>query len=168
MAGPMARTVPEVTSTVTHPTLSSWSVSLWPGRTAHHRAGRMFQQTHHPSGRHRHNAVFDWRQLRAAQQRPESTVKPVVHTRQLDYLYSQLEQLKTNMREKQSSLANVSTEWGGLVMRYRLSRCLPTQWRELKNNLPLTSVFHQPLIYLKPRQRPDFCKELQFLQSVAS
>ena len=168
MAGPMARTVPEVTSTVTHPTLSSWSVSLWPGRSAHHTGGRMFQQTHHPSGRHRHNAVFDWRQLRAAQQRPESSVKPVVHTRQLDYLYSQLEQLKTNMREKQSSLANVSTEWWGLVMRYRVSRCLPTQWRELKNNLPLTSVFHQPLIYLKPRQRPDFCKELQFLQSVAS
>merc|ERR1711953_1613421 len=82
-------------------------VSLWPGRSAHHTGGRMFQQTHHHSGRHRHNAVFDWRQLRAAQQRPESTVKPVVHTRQLDYLYTQLEQLKTNMREKQSSLANI-------------------------------------------------------------
>ena len=35
-------------------------------------------------------------------------MKPIVETRQLDYLYTQLEQLKTNMREKQSSLANVS------------------------------------------------------------
>ena len=68
----------------------------------------MYHHTHHPSGRHIHNAVFDWRLLRPAHERPEPSVKPIVETRQLDYLYSQLEQLKTNMREKQSSLANVS------------------------------------------------------------
>merc|ERR1719510_2388531 len=67
----------------------------------------MFHQTHHPSGRHVHNAVFDWRLLRPRQERQEPSVKPVVDSRQLDYLYSQLEQLKTNMREKQSSLANI-------------------------------------------------------------
>lgn len=33
--------------------------------------------------------------------------EPAVNNRQLDYLYTQLEQLKTNMREKQSSLANI-------------------------------------------------------------
>merc|ERR1719510_1013168 len=67
----------------------------------------MFHQTHHPSGRHVHNAVFDWRLLRPKPERQEPSVKPVVDSRQLDYLYSQLEQLKTNMREKQSSLANI-------------------------------------------------------------
>ena len=69
----------------------------------------MYHQTHHPSGRHVHNAVFDWRLLRPSHPRPE----PTVHNRQLDYLYTQLEQLKTNMREKQSSLANVSVVSSG-------------------------------------------------------
>ena len=67
----------------------------------------MYHQTHHPSGRHRHDAVFDWRLLRpreADQPRPQA-----LPSRQLDILYSQLEDLKTNMREKQISLANVST-----------------------------------------------------------
>ena len=115
MAGPMARSVPEVRRETEHlpllwpNTLTSWSVSLWPGLTAHHPDDTMFHQTHHPSGRHVHNAVFDWRSLRPRQERQEPSVKPVVDSRQLDYLYSQLEQLKTNMREKQSSLANVST-----------------------------------------------------------
>ena len=113
MAGPMARTVPEVRRETKHlplvrPTLSSWSVSLWPAGTPHY---IMYHQTHHPSGRHRHNAVFDWRLLRPGHERPEPSVKQPVDNRQLDYLYSQLEQLKTNMREKQSSLANVSS-WG--------------------------------------------------------
>ena len=71
----------------------------------------MYHQTHHPSGRHRHNAVFDWRSLRPAEAdtRMGEPVRPhVLHTRQLDHLYSQLEDLKTNMREKAASLANVS------------------------------------------------------------
>ena len=71
----------------------------------------MYHQTHHPSGRHIHNAVFDWRLLRPGdgdRTRTEADRPPVLHTRQLDYLYSQLEDLKTNMREKQSSLATVS------------------------------------------------------------
>merc|ERR1712088_863323 len=79
-------------------------VRLWPAGTSHH---IMYHQTHHPSGRHRHNAVFDWRLLRPGHERPEPSVKQPVDNRQLDYLYTQLEQLKTNMREKQSSLANI-------------------------------------------------------------
>jgi len=70
----------------------------------------MYHQTHHPSGRHRHNAVFDWRSLRPAEAdtRMGEPVRPhVLHTRQLDHLYSQLEDLKTNMREKAASLANI-------------------------------------------------------------
>lgn len=67
----------------------------------------MYHQTHHPSGRHIHNAVFDWRLLRPGQERREPAEKHVVHSRQLDYLYCQLEQLKINMREKQTSLAEI-------------------------------------------------------------
>ena len=120
MAGPMARSVPEVRRETKHLPLLAQHSHLGQSdcaRSALHTTRGcsittvttvttiMYHQTHHPSGRHVHNVVFDWRLLRQpGHQRPE----PTVNNRQLDYLYTQLEQLKTNMREKQSSLANVS------------------------------------------------------------
>ena len=122
LAGPMARTVPEVRRETKHLPLLAQHSHLGQsdcGRSALHTTRgcsitittsmyHQTHQTHYPSGRHVHNVVFDWRLLRPRQERQEPSVKPVVDSRQLDYLYSQLEQLKTNMREKQSSLANVS------------------------------------------------------------
>ena len=97
----------------------------------------MNPQTHYTSGRHVHNVVFDWRTLKSEltghtflfqqnnvklEESDYNTVhtekqiveaESVTHglqTKQLDYLYWQLDSLKQNMMEKQSCLANVSKE----------------------------------------------------------
>ena len=98
----------------------------------------MHPQTHYRSGRHVHHHVLDWRSLRGqfdlmteqdykeepyeevttsthtghgGQKRLEAGAQDggrELHTRQLDYLSSQLGSLKQNMVEKQSCLAHVS------------------------------------------------------------
>ena len=89
----------------------------------------MHPQTHFRSGRHVHHHVLDWRSLRGQfdlmtdQDYKEEPCEAVtsspghggqdggqsrdLHTRQLDYLSSQLGSLKQNMVEKQSCLAHV-------------------------------------------------------------
>ena len=87
----------------------------------------MHPQTHYRSGRHVHHHVLDWRSLRGQfdlmteqdyKEEPQEVVTSSpgghergqtrdLHTRQLDYLSTQLGSLKQNMVEKQSCLAHV-------------------------------------------------------------
>ena len=85
----------------------------------------MHPETHYRSGQHVHHAVLDWRRLRRRQQEAVMGEMEAVdtveveevdtgemeaqHTQQLDYLYTQLDSLKQNMRDKQTTLAHVST-----------------------------------------------------------
>ena len=98
----------------------------------------MNAQTHYSTGRHIHHAVFDWRSLKrelsgheflfqdsrtneesdVLSEKPinkEETNIPGLQTKQLDYLYWQLDSLKQNMKEKQSCLANVSIKLYNII-----------------------------------------------------
>ena len=75
----------------------------------------MHPETHYRSGQHRHHAVLDWRRLKRRQQQEavmeeevETVEMETQHSQQLDYLYTQLDSLKQNMRDKQTTLAHVS------------------------------------------------------------